>query len=74
MPVRYITVRIMPMPREGYKSITIPEHIYTYFWQEWQKRREEYSRRGVRSFSGFVSMLLTEMLEEKEKRRGKATT
>jgi hypothetical protein len=58
------------MPREGYKSITVPDDVFNYFWKEWLKNQKELRTRGVRSFSGFVTMLLREMLELREKEKG----
>ena len=68
--VWYITVQEgTHVPREGYKSITVPESVFNHFMKEWKKRKEELRVKGVRSFSGFVTMLLTELLEEYEKRK-----
>jgi hypothetical protein len=74
MHVWYFTVQeASDTPREGYKSITVPESVFNYFMKEWKKRREELRVRGVRSFSGFVTMLLTELLDEYEKRKGSSS-
>jgi hypothetical protein len=51
------------MPRKGYRSITVPDDVFDYFKKEWEKHEEEYRRKGVRSFSGFISKKLTELME-----------
>jgi hypothetical protein len=57
------------MPRKGYKSITVTQKVYDYFYNEWWKVKEEYAiKKGIRSFSGFVSMRLAELMEEEKKR------
>jgi predicted CopG family antitoxin len=60
------------LPREGYKSITVPDDVYNYYRKFWEKDRERYRLQGVRSFSGFVSKLLNELIEIRE--REKETT
>ena len=55
------------MPYKGFKSITVREEVYDYFWRLWQENREEYRRRGITSFSGFVTKLLYEMIERFER-------
>jgi hypothetical protein len=56
------------MPRKGYKSITVKQTVYDYFFNEYGKVKEEYAiKKGIRSFSGFVSMRLAELMEEEKK-------
>jgi hypothetical protein len=59
------------MPRKGYKSITVKENVYDYFKKEYEKVKDEMGIKGIRSFSGFVSMRLAEMLEQEQKRTRK---
>lgn len=47
------------MPRKGFKSITIPDDVYDFFFDEWKRHQEQYRIEGVRSFSGFISYLLS---------------
>ena len=56
------------MPRKGYKSITVREEVYEQFKQEWRKRKEEYVKKGITSFSGFVASFITELLEKEDKK------
>jgi len=56
------------MPRKGFKSITVKEEVYDYFWDLWQRNKEEYRKQGITSFSGFVTKLLYEMIEKEKKR------
>jgi len=56
------------MPRKGFKTITVREEVYNYFWDLWQKNKEEYRKQGITSFSGFVTKLLYEMIEKEKER------
>jgi hypothetical protein len=57
------------MPRKGYKNITVSDKVYDYFMHEYVKVKEEYAiKKGIRSFSAFVSMKLAELLEQDKKR------
>lgn len=57
------------MPRKGYKSITVSQKVYDYFYKEYVKVKEEYAiKKGIRSFSAFVSMKLSELMELDKKR------
>jgi hypothetical protein len=55
------------LPRKGYKSISITQDVYDYFRQEYDKVKKEYAVKGVRSFSGFISKRLAELMEEEKK-------
>jgi hypothetical protein len=55
------------MPKKGFKSITIHEEDYAYFKQEWLKLKEEYRKKGITSFSGYVTYRLHELIAEDEK-------
>lgn len=56
------------MPYKGHKSITVRDEDYEYFWRLWQSKKDELRKKGVRSFSAFVTMKLYEALELDEKR------
>lgn len=58
------------MPRKGWSSITVPDEVYNYFFEEWKKHKEEYRLKyGITSFAGFTTKLLSEMLDQWEARR-----
>jgi len=57
------------MPRKGYKSITVTQSVYDYFYNEYVKVKEEYAiKKGIRSFSAFVTYRLNQLMEEETKR------
>lgn len=52
------------MPRKGYKSITVTQNVYDYFYNEYSKVKEEYAiKKGIHSFSAFVTYRLSQLLE-----------
>ncbi len=58
------------MPKEGYKSVTIPDDVYDFFWKKWEQLKDEYrAKYGVRSFSGFVTKVMNDMLELESQKR-----
>ncbi len=60
------------MPKEGYKSITVKTEIYDYFYNEWLKVKEEYTiSKGIRSFSGYVTYRLAQLMNDDKKRNPK---
>ena len=59
---------IAEIPKEGWKSITLPSEIYDVFYNEWNGHRHEYLLKGITSFSGFMTMLLAEPLQEFKKK------
>ena len=54
------------MPRKGYKSITVPDDVYNYFARRWEKEAPQYRLKGVRSFSGYISMKLMELMQKEK--------
>jgi hypothetical protein len=48
------------MPKPGYKSITVSEHVYKHFFKVYEKNKKGLEIKGIRSFSGY----LTSMMEE----------
>jgi hypothetical protein len=48
------------MPKPGYKSITVSEHVYKTFFKVYEKNKKGLEIKGIRSFSGY----LTSMMEE----------
>jgi hypothetical protein len=59
------------MPRQGYKSITVREEVYQYFWEEWQKNKLELNLKSIMSFSAFCTYLLNKIIEQEKKRNQK---
>ncbi len=62
-------MRGQPTPKRGFKSITVKAEIYDYFFNEWLKVKEEYTiKKGIRSFSAYVTYRLSELMSEDKKR------
>jgi len=58
-------------PKKGYKSITVKAEVYDYFYGEWLKVREEYAiKKGIRSFSAYVTYRLAQLMAEDKKLAG----
>ena len=56
------------MPRKGYKTITVKAEVYDYFFKEWLKVKEEYAiKKGIHSFSAYVTYLLAQLMNEEKK-------
>jgi len=54
------------MPYKGFKSVTLREEDYTFFMDLWEKRKGELRKKGIRSFSAFITRMLYEALEREE--------
>src|SRR5919198_181777 len=58
--------RIVPyyhfMPKPGYKSITVSEHVYKKFFKAYEKNKKGLEAKGVRSFSGYLTSMMEEMM------------
>ena len=50
------------MPKPGYKSITVSEHVYNKFFKAYDKNKKELEIKGVRSFSGYLTSMMEEMM------------
>jgi len=57
------------VPPRGFKTITLPRDVVDSLKEEWEKRRNYLRRRGVRSFSGFLTMVFYERIGERGKER-----
>lgn len=58
------------MPKKGYKSITVKAEVYDYFYREWLRIEEEYAiKKGIRSFSGYVTYRLALLMNEDKKEK-----
>ena len=54
------------MPKAGFKSITVSETVYDRFQEVYQNSRDSLARKGVNSFSGYVTYMLEEMMQKDE--------
>jgi hypothetical protein len=60
------------MPKKGYKTITVKTEVYDYFFNEWLKVKKEYTiKKGIRSFSGYITYLLAQLMTEDTKGKNK---
>ena len=57
------------MPEKGYKSITVKQEVYDYLMNEYKSQKKEWLvRKGISSFSGYVTYRLNQLMEEEKKR------
>ena len=56
--------RIMPKP--GFKSITVSEYVYRKFFEVYEKNRKDLELKGIRSFSGYLTSMMEEMMVKYE--------
>lgn len=54
------------MPKEGFKSITVSEHIYDRFQEVYNSNKQTLANKGVRSLSGYVSYMLEDAMQRDE--------
>jgi len=52
------------LPKEGFKSITVTELVYSKFFDVYQKNKQDLLMKGVNSFSGYVTYMLEEMMQK----------
>lgn len=57
------------MPRKGFRSITVRDSVYDYFEKLWRAEEAEYRLKGVSSFSGYVTMKLSELMALHESKK-----
>jgi hypothetical protein len=50
------------MPKPGYKSITVSEHVYKKFFSVYEKNKKGLEIKGIRSFSGYLTSMMEEMM------------
>jgi len=56
------------MPAPGFKSITVKDDVYDYFYKEWLKVKDKYAlEHGITSFSGFISKRLYDLIQQEKK-------
>ncbi|HKM59490.1 MAG TPA: hypothetical protein VJY36_01315, partial [Candidatus Bathyarchaeia archaeon] len=57
-------------PKKGFKSITVKAEVYDYFFNEWLNVKEEYAiKKGIHSFSAYVTYILAQLINEEKKRK-----
>jgi hypothetical protein len=49
------------MPKPGYKSITVSEHVYKKFFNVYEENKRGLEIKGIRSFSGYLTSMMEEM-------------
>ena len=60
------------MPEKGYKSITVKQDVYDYLMKEYKSRKKDWLvKKGIASFSGYVTHRLNELMEQDEKQHPK---
>jgi hypothetical protein len=50
------------MPKPGYKSITVSEHVYNKFFKVYEKNKKGLELKGISSFSGYLTSMMEEMM------------
>ena len=66
-PLTYVQRGIIT-PKRGYKSITVKAEVYDYFFKEWLKVKDEYTiKKGIRSFSAYVTYRLAQLMNKEKK-------
>jgi len=50
------------MPSKGFKSITVTDAIYNTFFHTWEKNKDALSMKGINSFSGYITFMITELM------------
>lgn len=56
------------MPEEGYKSITVKKDVYDYLMSQYKKVKKEWLiKKGINSFTGYVTYQLNLVVEEQMK-------
>jgi len=60
------------MPKKGYKTITVKAEVYDYFFNEWLRVKDEYTiKKGIQSFSAFVTCRLAQLIIEDKMNKNK---
>lgn len=54
------------MPKAGFKSITVSENIYDKFHIIFEKKKDALAMRGISSFSGYITFVLSENFEKED--------
>ena len=73
----YINVRSLIVFKRGtkrrkkaLKASLLRAEVYDYFFNEWLKVKEEYAiKKGIHSFSAYVTYILAQLINEEKKRK-----
>jgi hypothetical protein len=60
------------LPKPGYKSITVSENVYKTFFKVYEKNKKVLEIKGIRSFSGYLTSMMEEMMLRNEAFAGHA--
>jgi hypothetical protein len=61
-------------PKKGFKTITVKTEVYDFYFKEWLKVKEEYTiKRGIRSFSGYITYQLAQHISENNNTKTRQT-
>jgi hypothetical protein len=55
-----------PNKNSGYMNLSIAVPVYTRYRQEYEKNREQLTKKGITSFAGYVTSMLEELMERNE--------
>jgi virulence-associated protein VapD len=56
----------MPKTGSGYKSVTITQSIHDYYRKSYEQNREKLERKGINSFTSYITSMLEALMEENE--------
>ncbi|MDQ3840667.1 MAG: hypothetical protein M3297_15540 [Thermoproteota archaeon] len=54
------------MPKPGFKSITVSDHVYNKFFATYEKNRRGLELKGITSFSGYLTSMMEEAMAKYE--------
>ena len=54
------------MPKPGFKTITVKEHIFNKYYEIYKKAKKEHKVRESISFSGFITSMMQETMAKHE--------
>jgi len=54
------------MPKEGFKSVTLPKSVYNNFFSVYDKQKDLLKMDGVFSFAGFITFKINQILKKEE--------
>lgn len=66
----YCTLELVTkLPREGYKSITVPARVYKILYNEYMLCKDSLAaKQGIRSFSGYVTYRIGQLVDISEEK------
>lgn len=56
------------MPKTGFSSITVRDKMYQFFWNDWNKNKEDWQMEGINSFTAYMIKLMSEAKAAREKK------